>query len=343
MQSISVKMAAAFVAANAVCTGTVAAQTLLFNSFAPHTSAIHVGVVKPWLDDITKATEGRVKFKIPPQNLAPPPEQYNMVRNGIADGAYMFGAFLQKSNPSLQMAFLPGTNTSGKADAVALWRTYEKYFKQKNPVTGVKLLGFFAVAPAHIFNLKPEPINSLAFYKGRKVWSLPGVTAQAMAATGAVVVPGPAVRSYDIISKGVVDAFCCIDYGDLNALKLFQFVKAVTVVDGGVFAAKFPIFVSEKKWKEISSKDRAIIEKLSGEPLARRSAAIDNTAAEALKAYRASGGIVVDASPAFNAELKKAWAPLTAAWIASVKKFGIDGKAALEFYRAEAKKVAAEK
>ena len=50
----------------------------------------------------------------------------------MADGAFQFTAFLQKSHPLLQMAYLPGTMTSGKADAVALWRTYQKYFARKN-------------------------------------------------------------------------------------------------------------------------------------------------------------------------------------------------------------------
>ncbi|MGE3248247.1 MAG: TRAP transporter substrate-binding protein DctP, partial [Beijerinckiaceae bacterium] len=297
----------------------------------------------PWIEAVSKATEGRVKFTIPPQNLAPPPEQMNMVRSGVADGAYMFAGFLLKSNPTVQLAFLPGTMKSGVADSVALWRTYVKHFKAKNPVKGVKLLGFFGVPPTHLFNLKKEPITSLAFYKGKKTWSLPGITAQAMAATGAVVVPGPAVRSYDILSKGVVDASCCLDFGDLNALKLTQFIGAVTKVDGGVFSAKFAMFLSEKKWAAISPKDRAIIDQLSGEALARRSAAIDKSDADALRAYIGNGGVVVDASPAFNAELKNIWDPLRKAWAAEAGKLGIDANAALDFYLEEAKKVAAEK
>lgn len=319
------------------------AQNVLFNSFVPHASAIHTKVIGPFLEDITKATQGRVKFKIPPQNLAPPPEQMNMVRNGIADGAYMFNAFLQKSNPALQMALLPGSGTSGKANGVALWRTYEKYLKQKNPIAGVKLLGFFAIPPSHIFNMKKEPITSIAFYKGKKVWSLPGLTSQAMAATGAVVVPGPAVRAYDIVSKGVVDAFCCIDFGDLNALKLKQFVGAVTNVEGGVFQANFSVFLSQKKWNEISAADRAIIEKLGGEALARRASHIDQVDADAREAYRKEGGIIVNASSAFNTDLKKAWLPMTKVWADAAAKTGVEAMPALEFYRAEARKVAAEK
>ncbi|MGE3645768.1 MAG: hypothetical protein AB7F96_18130 [Beijerinckiaceae bacterium] len=313
-----------------------AQQTQLFNGFVNHNSAMHAKLMVPYLNAITKATEGRVKFNIAPNNLAPPPEQMNMVRSGIADTAYMFIAFLEQSNPTLQVSLLPGLNSTGQADAVALWRTYEKFFKQKNPIKGVKFLGFFGTPAAQIINIKKEPIRSLAFYKGKKVWSLPGIASQAMAATGAVVVPGPAVRVHEIVSKGVVDAFCCIDFENLEAVKVMDYVGAVTEVDGGVFAAKFAVFMNERKWNAIAAKDREAIEKLSGEALALRSIEIDRTAEAAQKAYLAKGGIVEKAAPAFNAELKKIWSPLQEKWFARMQKMGIDGKAALAFYQAEA-------
>jgi TRAP-type C4-dicarboxylate transport system substrate-binding protein len=317
--------------------------TVLFNVFTPLASPTFTKVLGPWHQEIEKVTQGRVKINRPPQSLAPPPEQLNMVRAGVADGAFMFNAFLQKSHPLLQLAFLPGTMTSGKADAVALWRTYQNFFKDKNAYDGVVLLGFFASPPGHIYNIDKTPIQSLDFFKGKKVWSLPGVTAQAMGRTGATVVPGPAVRMYEIISKGVVDAFCCIEYGDLNAFKVLQYVGAVTEVEGAVFSPKFSVFMSNAKWQQISPADQAAIMKISGEALARLSSGIDDLNAELKKKYLAGGGTVVTATPAFNAALKKAWQPLHDDWMTQAKKLGVDGEAALAFYLAEAKKVAMEK
>ena len=124
---------------------------------------------------------------------------------------------------------------------------------------------------------------------------------------------------HEIVSKGVVDVFCCIEYGDLNAFKVLQYLGAVTEVDGAVFSPKFSVFISEAKWKQISPEDQAAIMKLSGEALARRSALIDEHNADLKKKYVADGGIVVTATPAFNAELKKAWEPLIEEWIAEAK------------------------
>ncbi len=321
--------------------GPAAAQTtLLFNIFTPPSSEISIEVVQPWLKDIERVTEGRVKIVTPPQSLAPPPEQMNMVKTGVADGAFIFNGFLQKSHPLLQLGFLPGTMHTGFADGVAYWRTYEKFFASTHPINEVKLLGFFANPPGHLYNIEKKPIQSLAELKGKKAWSLPGLTARAMGLTGVSVVPGPAVRMYEIISKGVVDIFCCIDYGDMEAYKVLQYIGAVTEVDGGVFSPKFSVFINNAKWKTILPKDQAAIIAISGEALARRAAADDAHNETVKKEYVAHGGIIVPATAAFNADLKKAWEPMFDQWIAEANKEGVDGRAALDYYLSEAKKAA---
>jgi TRAP-type C4-dicarboxylate transport system substrate-binding protein len=317
-----------------------AQTTILFSKFAPPTSPTNTQVIDPWLKDIARVTEGRVKIVTPAQSLAPPPEQVNMVKTGVADGAFQLTAFLEKSHPLLQIGYLPGTMHSGVADGVALWRTYEKFFAPKNPITDVKLLGFFASPPGHIYSMDKKPIQSLAELKNKKMWSLPGLTSRAMGLTGASIVPGPAVRMYEIISKGVVDAFCCIEYGDLDAFKVLQYLGAVTEVDGAVFSPKFLVFISNAKWKQISPKDQAAIMAVSGEALARRAAGIDKHNAEVKKKYLANGGVIVKATPEFNAELKKAWQQLIDKWIADANAHGVDGKAALAYYRDQIQKVA---
>jgi TRAP-type C4-dicarboxylate transport system substrate-binding protein len=141
---MTMRSAAALAAAIVFVSGAARADTtILFNVFTPLASPTFTKVLGPWHQEIEKATQGRVKINRPPQSLAPPPEQLNMVRTGVADAAFIFNAFLQKSHPLIQLGFLPGTMTSGKADAVALWRTYQKFFKEKNPYE-VELLGFFA-------------------------------------------------------------------------------------------------------------------------------------------------------------------------------------------------------
>ncbi|MGE3248584.1 MAG: hypothetical protein AB7J19_19860, partial [Beijerinckiaceae bacterium] len=63
----TVAAAALTAAFSAVSNAPAAAQAILVNSFAPHKSTIHTGVLLPWIEAVSKAPEGRVKGTIPPQ------------------------------------------------------------------------------------------------------------------------------------------------------------------------------------------------------------------------------------------------------------------------------------
>ena len=319
----------------AIANPAAAETTILFNNFGPQTANSFIYIIRPYLDDVERITKGRVKFIVPPQSLAPPAEQINMVKTGVADGAIMFNGFLQKSHPLLQIGLLPGTMRSAVAVGVAYWRTYEKFIAPKHPLNEVKLLGFYAYPPGYLYNIQKEPIQSLDDLKSKKMWSLPGVTARALGLTGASIVPGPAVRMYEVISKGVVDAFCCIGYQDMRLFKVAQYASVATEVDGGVATGVFSMFLSNAKWKQISPDDQKAIMAISGEAIARRAAGIDAHNEEAKKDYLAHGGVVVKANAAFNDALKKAWQPLYDEWVAEATKGGIDGRAALAYYVGE--------
>lgn len=114
------------------------------------------------------------------------------------------------------------TNFGNEETTVASWRTYEKFFNGKNDVKDVDLLGLVTTPGNSLINMKPAPFQSVADLKGVKVLSLPGIPAETPAALGAVLTPGPAVRMYEVISGGAVDAFCCINHESLEVFNVAQ-------------------------------------------------------------------------------------------------------------------------
>ena len=86
-------------------------------------------------------------------------------------------------------------------------------------------------------------------------------------------------------------------------------------------------------WNQISPADQEAIRAVSGEAMARNAAGADPLNAEARDRFVAGGGQVVQASPEFLAQLDAAWAPVYQHWIDSANAAGIDGTAALAFYR----------
>lgn len=320
----------------------ISETTIIFNNFLAPNDALWTDVMKPWIADIEVATEGRVKFTVPDASLAPPPELLNSVQQGVMDGAFSMVGFVRESNPELQMPLLPMTYMGDVETSVALWRTYEQFFKGKNGLKDVEMLGLVTTPANSLISMDAtKPLDSLAALQGLKMWTPPGIPADALTAAGVVVSPGPAVRMHEVISGGVVDSFCCINFESLEVFGVIEFAKAATEIPGHVFAPAFAVYVRSDVWATISPEDQEKIRAVSGEALARRAAGGDDKEAAARDRAIASGVAITPASDAFAAELTTAFAPVKDAWIASVTPMGIDGAAALEFYMAEQAKVAA--
>lgn len=320
----------------------VSETTIIFNNFLAPNDSLWTDVMQPWIAEIEGVTEGRVKFTVPDSSLAPPPELLNSVQQGVMDGAFSMVGFVRESNPELQMPLLPMTYFGDMETSVALWRTYEQFFKGKNGLKDVELLGLVTTPANSLISMDAaKPIDSLAALSGLKMWSLPGIPSEALTAAGAVVSPGPAVRMHEVISGGVVDSFCCINFESLEVFGVMPFAKAATDIPGHVFAPAFAVYVRADVWASISPEDQEKIRAVSGEALARRTTGGDDKENAARERAIAAGVPITPASDAFVAELTTAFAPVKDAWVASVEPLGIDGKAALEFYIAEQAKVAA--
>ena len=334
----TVKALAALGAA-AVVSGTAQAETkILFNYFVPPKHPVKVGVIDPWTDRVTKATDGRIAVSYPAKTLAPAPRQWKMVTSGIADATIMFNNFERKRLTLDQVGTLPFSITDASATAVALWRTHKKYFEAKNQYKGVKLLGFFMHGGGEFFSLK-DPIISVADLAKMKMRVPPGDVAKALSKTGAAVVPTPGVKAYDVVSKGIVDGMV-FPIGDVWKLKMMPYVKHLTKVPGKVYGSVFSLYMNQKVWDRLSKADKAAVLASSGEKIAADSRNWGDVDKEAEEIYRKRGIGVVEASAGFAADLKKLWAYQDAEWIERANAAGVDGKAALAFFRAEAKRIA---
>ena len=311
--------------------------TILFNEFAPPRFITNTKMINPQLKKIEKATNGRVKFKIPAKNLAPPPRQLDATVSGVMDGAYIFNAFLGKKIPHLIVSMLPLVSDSGESRSVALWRTYKKYFEKKKIYKGVKLISYMAAPAGQMFSMK-GPIKSVADARKLKFWSLPAMVAQNMKSLGITVVPGPAVRAYPIVSRGTVDAMVGLDFYANDGFKVTQFIKSGTLIPGGIYGATFSMFINKKKWDSIPKADQKIIMAHMGERMARRSKIWDEADAVS-RAKFAKVKKIYTPSKKFQAAMKKAWLPTHKAWVKTANAKGLNGEEILNFFLSQARAI----
>ena len=188
------------------------------------------------------------------------------------------------------------------------------------------------MAAASCSSLK-DPILSVADMKRMKLRSPPGDVAKAVGRTGAAVVPTPGVKAFDVVSKGIVDGLV-FPIGDVWKLKMTPYVKHLTKVPGKVYGAVFSMYMNQRVWNKLSKEDKAVVTAASGENVSMDSNNWGNVDIEAEAIYRKSGIGIHNASAGFTADLMKLWAYQDEAWIATANKAGVDGRAALDFYRA---------
>jgi TRAP-type C4-dicarboxylate transport system substrate-binding protein len=102
--------------------------------------------------------------------------------------------------------------------------------------------------------------------------------------------------------------------------------------------------MNEDKWNKLPKQDQDAIEKISGEHIARLAGASwDEADRKGMDALKKSGVKIVNADPAFVAEVKKRSAPIVEDWITKAKAKGVDAAKILGEFREELKQVAAGK
>jgi len=333
---------AACAAALAVAAGSALAETkLLFSTFFPPQHPLVRQVLQPWAASVQQATGGSVVVEFSPTSLSPPPGQLDMVSKGIADVTVQFAGVVPNRLTSLLITEVPGPVSTSEAMSVALWRTHEKFFAKADEFTGVKMLSVFALPPQGFYGTKDEPVASLEQLKAAKIATTPGTAARAYGSVTSGVVAGPAVRYFELVSKGMVDAYVSVTPLDVMGFNLARYTKTAMTLPGLGTAGSFSLVMNEGRWKKLTPAEQTAIAKVSGEAFARSLATMDTANKGAIKAMQEQGTRFIDASPELVQELGKAFAFVEQEWAAEVGKRGVDGAAAAAFYRAEQKRVGA--
>ncbi|MDI5922676.1 TRAP transporter substrate-binding protein DctP [Halomonas sp. LR5S13] len=326
-----------------IATSGVQAKTrLVVNCIFPPQDFVCKEILPNWLAAIEEKTDGRVSGIIPPKTVAPPAEQLSSVESGMVDVAIQFNGLIANrvTGPLVAMNPFIATNDSA-AMSQALWETSRKFFPDE--FKNVHLLSLWVKSPAELFSLTDEPVNTMADLKARKIWVIPGTLSELTKSIGSGVVATPAVKSNEIISRGVVDAYLGLDPHLTKNFQLIPYTKSMTRFNNSIYSSSFSVFINKDKWAEISEADRKVITELSGSELGKAAgAAWRRSIDEALKTFSEAGIKIVDADPEFEAELQKASEFLTRQWIAKANEAGIDGQAAYDYYVSRVRELSAD-
>ncbi len=316
-------------------TQTRAKNELLFNLYLPRTANMFTKVVLPWTEAVAGSTKGRVRIKFSGSSLAPINRQLRMIATGVADSGMGVHYFTRRRTVTARVSELPFSARSSRAASIAAWRTVRKFAKPSE-YKGVKLVGLVSPPPTLIFNSR-KPIKSIKDFRSLKILAA-GSLVKPAKLLGAPVVTIPLPFSYEQFSRGVVDGTIS-NYGGIRDFRLLKLVKYATPVPGGVGNTSIFVIINKKKFDGLEQKDRDAIMKVSGEIFGRYANDWDKNEVGAKLAAGEAGIVVATLPGKAMVEMRQRWSVIAPGWIADAEKLGIDGKAALAFYRGEMEKV----
>jgi TRAP-type C4-dicarboxylate transport system substrate-binding protein len=309
-----------------------------YSSYHPATIWFTSKGINPWIAEVEKVTQGRVKIETLPKTVGTPAGAFDVTRDGLADMAIVITGYTPGRFPLAEMGELPFGGDDASTMSPAFDRVYRKHFAKADEFKGVEILSIFTISPGHIFTAK-RPVKTMDDIKGLKLRS-PGATAsRALTLMGAVPILKSFTEAQELLSTGAIDGSLLLKETVLsgNALGLLHHG---TIIPGGVFNAVLAIAVNADKWKSIPEADRKAIMSISGEKFARHiGTAYSQADRDAVAAMTDAKFVVEPASPALVQNLKKALSPLEAEWIDRAKKKGIaDPAAVLNEFRQDAAK-----
>lgn len=309
-------------------TQATAATTIRVANWLPTSHPLVKDVLKPWGEAVEKATDGSVRVQVMSSPLGPPPAQYDLVAQGMADVGFAAHSYTPGRFAFFELVELPLQTPSAEVMSVAYWRTYDKLLADKNLHPNVKLLGLFTHGPGQIWNAQ-RPVTALNDLSGLKLRVPGGVAAEFSQRLGVVPVNAPSSQSYELLSSGVADGIVFPDES-VTFFKLQKLLKHGTAVPGGFYNVSFYIVMNEKKWNSLTPQQQQAIDKVSGEYLARLAGkAWDAADEQGRKDIKAAGIEIRELTSQARESLEKHAAEIKAKVLTSVSSKGIDGQAFL--------------
>jgi TRAP-type transport system periplasmic protein len=300
------------------------AQTtvLKYSNWLPVGQAMRVEVIEPWITEVEKVTQGRVKIETLPKVVGTLGAQFDVARDGQADLVVFVPSYTPNRFDVLEVLQLPFVSDNPEKLAPIADRFYRQQLASYNEFKGIYPLSVFVVSPGQIFTVKRD-LKSVADFKGLKIRSPQPSANQALMLLGAVPVSKPVSETYELLSSGVLDG-TLMPPESIPAFKLTDLVAHGTIVPGALYNTVLVMAINEDKWKSLRQDDRDAIMKISGETFARNVGRAyvkgDLAAYEALKK---AGRTVAPLSPTVLAEVKTILKPIDHDWIEKVKKKGV--------------------
>ena len=285
---------------------------------------------------LSECSGGDLSVKIE-YGLAPPPAQYDTVRDGVADMTWIVHGYTPGKFVTTKLAELPGIAGNAEQISVAFQMTHEKYLAAAGEAKGVEVLTNFVHGPGLLNTVEPleDGYKSLEGMKLRVGGGVANLIGSALGVAG-VNVPAPAV--YETIASGVAEGVF-FPAETLFAFKTAELTKYSYVNPDGMYTTSFGILMNSDTYEGLSDANRKCVDDMRGVEMARWVGKVWDEADDfgRDKATADNGLQTIEMDADQRAYFAEKTAGIEASVVAEVDGAGVNGAEALEYLKSQIK------
>ncbi len=324
-------------AALAVAGTTASAETVLtVSTWASPKHNMNSTTFPRMSEILSECSGGDMSLKLE-YGLAPPPAQYDTIRDGVADISWIVHGYTPGKFVTTKLAELPGIPGNAEQISTAYQATFEKYLADAGEAKGIQVLTNFVHGPGMANTVEPleDGYRSLEGKKMRVGGGVANMIGTALGVAG-VNVPAPAV--YETIASGVAEGVF-FPMETMFAFKTAELTKYSYVNPDGMYTTSFAVIMNQDSYDALSDANRKCVDEMRGVEMARWIGRIWDEADDfgRDKAVNEFGLTIVEMDADQRAYYKEKTSGIEAAVLEEVNGRGVDGAAALEFLKSQIK------
>lgn len=279
-----------------------------------------------WAEDIRKASDGMITAHLfPSEQLGKAFDHYDMVRDGIADFAYISPGYQPGRSPIIAGAALPFLFANAKGGSAALDAWYRPYAASE--MKDIKVCFSFAHDPGTLHSVKKITLPTEV--KGMKVRPATSTVGQVVTALGGTNVQASAPESREMLERGVANAITF----PWASISLFGIDKVTKYhIDFPLYTTPYVWGMNNAKYNAMSVAQKKVIDDHCTTEWAEKVATpwADFEFGGRAKTAAQAGHELVKLSSEQMSQWRKAMEPAEAQWAETMRKAGQDPVALMQ-------------
>lgn len=261
---------------------------LKLSHYAPAVHHQHSVTFVEWAEDLERRSNGRLVVDIySSEQLGKMSQQYNLVRRGDVDIAWMMHGIPAGRFPLMELTHLPLIFDSGEQASQVLMDLVPEYLAEEHK--GVKILYLFGHSPG-VVHTRGRAVRVPSDFQGLRIRHPSSVIGETLRAWGASPAGMPTSELAGNLDKGVINGLV-IPYDGVFAFRLAPYIDYSTELFS--YVNSFGVLMNPASYARLPPDLQRLIDETTGKAAAREVGARWDAAEAPGRAYMAENGVEI--------------------------------------------------